>query len=399
MQDMTIGPQVVAAGVNQARVRDHNERIVMTIIQRNGGLPGIEIARRCGLSPQTVSVILRSLEADGFLERGEPLRGKVGKPSVPMLLHPDGVLSVGLKIGRRSAELALLDFLGQVRFSAQTAYALPLPGTVFGFLRKGLAEIHDSLTPKQRQRIIGIGIASPFEIWNWHDSLGARQEELDVWRGLSFAEEVAKFSDLPVHVENDATAACRAEHVFGLGSRIGDFAYFFIGSFVGGGIVLNQSVYDGRQSNAGAFGSMPVRGPDGNTCQLIDTASLHLLENRLRGIGVNPGRLWTRPQDWSGFDAAVSDWIGEAAASLAAAVVSVISVIDFADFVIDGAMPPEVRARLVEETRRHLLRQDLRGLALPELHEGTVGGDARSIGAAAVPVFSRFLLNSHAGYI
>lgn len=43
----------------------------------------------------------------------EPQRGQVGQPSIPMSLNPNGVFSIGLKIGRRSADLVLVDFLGQ----------------------------------------------------------------------------------------------------------------------------------------------------------------------------------------------------------------------------------------------------------------------------------------------
>ena len=50
---------------------------------------------------------MRQLETDGLLLRGEPIRGKVGQPSVPMRLNPDGAYFFGLKVGRRSTELVL----------------------------------------------------------------------------------------------------------------------------------------------------------------------------------------------------------------------------------------------------------------------------------------------------
>src|SRR5690606_30429527 len=127
-----------SGGVNQQGVRDHNERLILSTIQRHGALPGSDLARMAGLSPQTVSVILRGLEQEGIILRGDPQRGRVGKPSVPMGLAPDGVYSIGLKIGRRSADLLLADFHGQVRQQMQTTYRYPMPDEVFGFLRLGL---------------------------------------------------------------------------------------------------------------------------------------------------------------------------------------------------------------------------------------------------------------------
>merc|ERR1711916_116274 len=150
----------LTGGVNQSGVRDHNERLILSVIRSRGGLPGAEIAKVTGLSPQTVSIILRKLEKTGFLMRGDPVRGKVGKPSIPMMLNPEGVFAFGLKVGRRSADLMLLDFTGNVRNKISTSYAYPLPETVFGFLQNGLVEITADLSDEVSERICGIGIAT-----------------------------------------------------------------------------------------------------------------------------------------------------------------------------------------------------------------------------------------------
>jgi predicted ArsR family transcriptional regulator len=112
----------VSSGVNQSGVRDHNERLLLTLLQRHGALAGSDLARLANLSPQTVSIILREMEAEGLLARGAPVKGKVGKPSVPMSLAEGGVLSIGCKIGRRSAVLLLADFRGTVRQQLQITY-------------------------------------------------------------------------------------------------------------------------------------------------------------------------------------------------------------------------------------------------------------------------------------
>ena len=386
----------LSGGVNQQGVRDHNERLILTMIQRHGTLPGSDLARRAGLSPQTVSVILRGLEQDGIVERGDPQRGRVGKPSIPMGLAADGVYSFGLKIGRRSADLILADFHGVIRGQLQTTYHYPLPDTVIGFLRSGMDRLSQGMSPAALARIAGIGVAQPFEIWNWHETIGAPADALAVWRGLDFAAEVARFSPLPVFLENDATAACRAEHVYGRGREFRDFAYFFVGSFIGGGIVLNNSVFEGATGNAGAFGSLPARRADGSDCQLIDTASIYLLEADLTRAGLSPARLWAQPQDWTGFPGLLDRWIDMAARSLARAAQTVASVIDFEAVLIDGGFPADVRDRLVARVRDALPRLDTRGLNPPRIEGGLVGGNARALGAACGPVFSQYLLNTHA---
>jgi predicted NBD/HSP70 family sugar kinase len=386
-----------SGGVNQSGVRNHNERLLLSMLQRLGGMAGIDLARLTGLSPQTVSVIFRKLEQDGFLRRGDPVRGKVGKPSIPMELSPDGVLSLGLKIGRRSADLLLLDFTGTVRAQVSTAYPYPLPDDVFAFLEEGMAQLLADLPPEAQERVCGIGIAAPFELWKWNDLIGAPSQRFRSWKDLDFAQQVARFSDLPVFVVNDATAACRAEHLYGHSHDFRDWAYFFIGSFVGGGVVLNDTVFEGNQGNAGALGSLRSTGPLGESQQLIDVASIHLLEGRLVQAGMDPRVLWHQPQDWTDLSRYVEPWIGETAQELAKASLSVCAVIDFEAVLIDGAFPPAVRTELVERVRRYLVNQDTRGLIPPRIEPGSVGGNARAIGAASTPIFTQFLLNTNAG--
>lgn len=214
---------------------------------------------------------------------------------------------------------------------------------------------------------------------------------------MVFAEEVGRFSDLPVYVVNDATAACHAEHLYGRGKEFRDFAYFYIGSFIGGGIALNGTVFEGNQGNAGALGSMRTTGPLGESQQLIDTASLHLLETRLIEASIDPEIMWRHPQDWSGLTRYVEPWIGETAQELAKASLSICSVIDFEAILIDGAFPPEIREELAERVRRYLMHQDKRGLISPTVETGTVGGNARAIGAASGPIFAQYLLNTNSG--
>ncbi len=382
-------------GRNQRTLRDHNERLILTTLLRNGGSAGSDIARRTGLSPQTVSVILRGLEQDGLLNRGDPQRGRVGKPSIPMEIAPNGAYAVGLKIGRRSADLVLTNMLGAIVAERTLTYRYPMPQPILTFLRDGLDAFATGLGAGA-QRIAGIGVATPYEIWNWYDTIGAPAEALSEWRSFDFGTAIASFSALSVFVENDATAASRAEQIYGGGRNWRDYAYFFVGSFIGGGVILNHSVFDGPTRNAGAFGSLPMRSRDGRDIQLIDTASLHLLETAMQAKGHDPAAMWTQPQDWSAFDEVVSLWIEATAEQLALASLTVCAVIDFEAIVIDGGFPADVRERLVAATRTHLEKLDLRGLQMPVIAAGSIGPNARALGAAATPIMSQFFLNTHA---
>lgn len=380
----------ISSGLSQSGVRDHNERLLLSLIQRHGGLPASDLSRRAGLSPPTISTILRGLEAEGLVMRGDPVRGKVGKPSIPMRLAADGAFSFGLKIGRRSAELVLIDFVGVLRHERHLAYARPKPSEIFGFVEDGVTSITAALTGAQRTRICGLGVAAAFGLWNAISD--SSEYVFSDWRDIDLQGYLENQTGLPVLRLNDATAACQAEHTFGRGKEFRDYAYFFVGAYIGGGIALDNAVYEGRQGNAGALGSLRSIGPNGESMQLVDMASIHQLERRLHEVDLDPRQLWTDPKSWSKLSRYVDPWIGQTAQELAKAALSTCSVIDFEAILIDGAFPEDVRNKLVNRIRRYVSTQDTRGLISPRIEAGSIGHKARAIGAATRPISAQFML-------
>jgi predicted NBD/HSP70 family sugar kinase len=386
------GP-ALSRGTTQSGVRLYNERLALSLIRRHGSLPKAEIARATGLSAQTVSVIVRQLEADGLLVKERPQRGKVGQPLVPFSLNPDGAFSIGLKVGRRSADLILMDLAGTVRRTVRQTYRFPAPRELLGFVEAALAELTGELTRRQRDRISGVGIAAPFELWAWEEEVGAPRAVLEAWRDFDLQQEIARICDWPVHFCNDATAACAAELLFGHGREHQDYAYFYIGYFIGGGIVLNGALYQGRRGNAGALGSFPVPAPGGGAQQLIRTASFYVLEQELTRQGRAPEMLWRNSEDWSEVGEALDRWIDTAAAGLAQASAGVASALDISAIVIDGAMPGEVRERLCAAVRAALKKVNMQGISPFAVAEGTIGASARAMGAASLPLFANFIID------
>ena len=357
-------------------------------------MPKVEIARHMGLTAQGAAAIVARLERVGLLARGVPQRGRVGQPAIPFEIAPNGAYALGLKIGRRSSELALVDFLGQVRAVRRIAFDWPDPKTVVQFAVRSTDRLRAALPEDDRPRLVGLGIAMPSELWSWQDLLDAPAGALDAWRGTDLPEQLAALTGLPVTVENDATAACGAELLVGR-LPLPDFLHIFVGAFVGGGVVLGGRLFQGVDRNAGALGSMPlVAGTGTEARQLIDVASLLVLEERFTAAGLSAKSLRDPGTDWTeqaGAAALLRQWSADAGRALAGAVLAACSVIDFPHVVIDGSLPATMLADLVRDTRAALAAFDSRGLRLPEIVAGTVGPQARSIGAAALPLHKRFL--------
>ena len=385
-------PRMNVSGADQAGVRLYNERLLLSLVRRFGPLSKIEVARLTGLSVQSTSAIMNRLQAEGLLKREAPLRGRVGQPTIPMSIDPEGAFSFGLKIGRRGSDLVLIDFRGAIRQRTCRAYAFPTPMTILDFVGESLPSLSSSLTASQKPRIAGLGVAAPFQLWSWESEIGAPHGAMNAWRDFDAEREIAAVSPYPTTLCNDTTAACAAEFFFGRCWRYRDFLYFFIGEFLGGGLVLDGALRLGRTGNAAALGSMPImmRDDGGVAPQLMACASIYQLARRVEAAGIDASSIYANPEAWAEFGPQLDDWIEEAASALAYAAVAAISVIDFEAIVIDGALPATVRERLTARAAQVFAGLDRRGLSDVDIVSGSIGADASSIGGAALPLIKQF---------
>lgn len=375
-----------------AQERSANERAILNLLRQEGPTPASEVARRMDLSVQSASVITRKLEAEGLVQRGAPVRGGIGKPSRPISLNPNGAFSIGLRIGRRRSDLILIDFEGRVLGQRTATYAYPTPSLCLDLARSGLEAFGKILTPEQKERIAGIGIGMPFDLWNWLDLLDAPQAEMQAWRDFPAQEAFSEALGLPAVVGNDGSLACHGEHLFGAARDLPDFGYIYVGAFLGGGIVLDGRLYLGTRGNAGALASLPVPGGDGAMTQMVELASIHSLERRLDARNPGQGASLLKPDGWDGFGDLKASWIEETARQLAAASMTLVAVLDLAVVVIDGSFPSEVRETLVSRVNALVSDWDARGIHRPQIVAGTLGTKACALGAGYRPIVGRYLV-------
>jgi predicted NBD/HSP70 family sugar kinase len=342
-----------------------------------------------GLSPNAVSLIVGALEGAGLLLKEEPVRGRIGQPSTPVRLNPDARSFFGLKIGRRSTDLVLVDFVGRILAQRSEQYNCPRPDKIRGFLKSAMR----SCLKKGRRApgdVHGFGIAIPTEIWGWSEDIGIPAEHLAVWRDLDPASLLPKDAPWSPIVVNDATAACIAETTFARTGDLQDAMYLFVGTLIGGGVILNGSVFTGRSGNAGGFGPLRVPGGSKGSNRLIDHASLIVLERLLREANQDGlADPWTSRPD------IVERWIDLSARGIAHAIASSLSVIDFQAIIIDGSFPENVRSALVSRVREEFLSMDLQGLTVPDISAGHFGSISRAVGAAALPLNESYAINQN----
>ncbi len=85
------------------------------------------------------------------------------------------------------------------------------------------------------------------------------------WNGVDLDKELTDLIGLPVIIENDANSAAWGEAKFGAGRNYEHIMMLTVGTGIGGGIVVNGSLYRGAFGIAAEFGHMRVV-PDGHLC-------------------------------------------------------------------------------------------------------------------------------------
>lgn len=113
--------------------------------------------------------------------------------------------------------------------------------------------------------ISGIGIGCP-------GAINSKKGVIDYannlkWENVPLADELRKHIDLPSKISNDANVAALGETVFGAGKNYSDTVLLTLGTGVGGGVVIDNKLYEGYESKGTELGhTVIVRGGEPCTC-------------------------------------------------------------------------------------------------------------------------------------
>lgn len=356
-------------GTNQELGRPHNRRIVLEAIRQQGPISRAEIARRVGLTVQTVSTITSELHERGFisLSPGKP-KGR-GFPAPSLEVNPDGACACGIYVTPRGIEAGLINLSGELlgrRTLRETQISADRAFECIGEMVAGL------VAGWPEERVIGVGLAmpGPFDI----DSMSfVGPTTMQAWRGVDVCERLRSAVPFPVFVEGDSAAAAHGERLYGIGDRLTNFYYLFVGVGLGGAIIYDGRVMRGAWGNAGEIGHVPLV-PGGEPCAcgnrgcLERYISLEAYDRRVAEIGEEA-------------------WLEEIAPIFRAAIVTIENLFDPEAVVLGGLAPVALRRKLLalaDDLPNSLAARQDRKVARVVLCDG--GSDAVIRGAASLAV-------------
>lgn len=167
---------------------------------------------------------------------------------------------VGIDIGGMSVKAGVIDRDGNILKKGKVVT------DVAGGEDKIISDIGDlvlSLADPKDRDFVGIGIGCPGAI---NSSTGTVDRAYNLnWTNVPLAEKLARKINKPIKVSNDANCAALGETMFGVGRMYSDTIFITLGTGVGGGIILDNRLYEGNESKGGELGHM-VLVVDGEPC-------------------------------------------------------------------------------------------------------------------------------------
>jgi predicted NBD/HSP70 family sugar kinase len=291
----------------------------------------------------------------------------------------------------------MIDLGGRILAREAHDLLLPRPDQALALVRKDVARMLAALDAPQRSRLMGVGLAQPFNLGSWLRELDLKAD-FRVWDEVDFGALLSQAVQQPVFKENDGNAAAIAELFFGVGREENDFLYIFIGAALGAGAVIGGESLRGSSGNAADLGLMPV--PPSRLASaplserrwdiLLSRASLNSLTRHLRHHGIAVRGHADLEACVKAGRAEVREWLDDCVDALVPSLRASLAVLDLPAVVIDC----DVDNGLIDELIKRL-DDGLRQIApearqTPRIVRGSFRADAGAIGAASLPMFFNF---------
>lgn len=366
MPDMRFAPPPTvriaerSGGMNQVLARSYNERLIMSLLLQSPGLSRMQLGEASGLSAQTISVIVRALEKDNLVAKGEAVRGRIGPPTTPISLNPEGAFAIGICVGHYSLDVVMTDFLGQLISRKSFHYETARLDDIRAIARNAVAGLIAETAPERVERLAGIGLSLPADM-----GPARAGGEADAILDFDFEGELKGLSGLDVFIQNDVTAAASAECMFGAARNLNDYLYCEVTPHIVPRLVLGGRIYAGQDPAPSA------------------ASEASMMRAFLASREMKPATL---PDG-------MSDWRESTVAELAGLTATLRRFVQVRTVIIAGLVPEETLPAIVESLKARL-QKEADGLEPVRIVSGALGPWSLAIGAAALPFHSRFMNDS-----
>lgn len=166
---------------------------------------------------------------------------------------------LGIDIGGTKTLMCLGTLDGEILAEERFSTYADAP---FSVQLNAMYDLAEQLRKKHDIESIGISHPGPISI---KQGLILSPPNLKKWHNTPIVELIKKQFNLPVFFQNDANAAALAEFYFGSHKKSENLIYLTASTGMGGGIIINSKLIEGRSDTAGEIGHM-ILDPNGPEC-------------------------------------------------------------------------------------------------------------------------------------
>ena len=225
---------------------------ILEILRRRGPISRPEISKEMGVNVVTISNYIDDFLKNNLVYEKELDISEGGRRPVLLDLNPQAGFVIGVGLNLMNMVGILVDLKGNIITKTQIlrprASVREITECVLEIIRETLRRSKD-YAPNIKG--IGVGIAGLVNkkdgSIHWPQKVDHHYTYASV--DLPLRDLIEREFNLPVLIENDATAACFGEHWLDLDHNLKNVIYMFSG--VGCGIMINGEVYTGSQGYAG----------------------------------------------------------------------------------------------------------------------------------------------------
>jgi predicted NBD/HSP70 family sugar kinase len=249
-----VNPSQAAPG-SQASLREANRQRVLEALRDQGAMTQVEIAGFTGLSPATVSNMVKELDSAGVVDLAPSIRN--GRRATLVSLTTGSTLVAGIAFGDRDVRVALgtgpRDVIGRQRMPLPADHAADEGMDRASRLLLDLVE----KAGKTMSDVHAVGVGLPGPVDSVSGQVGS-EGILPGWRGVAVADEMAGRIQAPVLIDNTANLAALGELRCGALQGVQDGVYIKLSHGVGSGLILNGELFRGSAGTAGEIGHLTI---------------------------------------------------------------------------------------------------------------------------------------------
>lgn len=294
---------------------------------------------------------------------------------------------IGIDIGGTDTKIGLVDVHQKLIASAvmPTGTARPAEELIREIGQRTLSLLEEQVIAIDQ--CIGVGIGVPGTV---DRKAGIVRYSNNIkWENVRLAERIGTWLPIPVKIANDADCAALGEAVAGAGKDCQDVVMLTLGTGVGGGIILDGEIYEGRGIGGSELGHMVIV-ENGEPCTCGRRGCLEayasataLKRDALRAAGkeMTPEEIFAEAKQDETMEKVVSDYIRR----LGTGIVNIVNIFRPQLVLLGGGISGQ--GEMLLEPLRKMMEESCFGGEkgeLPEIEAAALGNSAGMIGAASL---------------